>query len=304
MYISVITCLHNPRPDFLVRVLLALHEQTLPKSEWEIIIIDNASKQNISDELDINWHPNARVVREDNLGLTFARIRGIVESKAEILVFIDGDNILEKNYLQNVMKEFQANSRLGCIGAGKIIPEFESTPPREVAPFFKMLAIRDSDLPIFSSLIDFSDALPYGAGLAIKRGPALDYVQSCRNSARRSALDRSGENLLSGGDIDLVLHACRLGLMAGVVPELQLVHLIPDKRLNPCYLVHLARGHAISHALLARLWGYERPKQNPLAFLWRTLCMVAKERGLARRIKVAEALETWKIRNRRSSSAS
>lgn len=303
MLLSVIICAHNPRPDVLGRVLKSLQSQTLPQSEWELLLIDNGSRQNLATDLDLRELTNARVVREDNVGLTLARLRGIDESQAEILVFVDDDNLLDPDYLQNVIREFQANARLGCIGAGKIIPEFESIPPREVAPFCKMLAIRDSDLPMFSSLVAFSAALPYGAGLAIKRGPALDYVQSCRSSARRSTLDRSGEQLLSGGDIDLVLHACRSGLMAGVVPELRLVHLIPNKRLDPDYLVHLARGHAISHALLARLWGYESPKQNPLAFLWRTFCMVAKERGLARRIKVAEALETWKIRNRRSSSA-
>jgi glycosyltransferase involved in cell wall biosynthesis len=253
--------------------------------------------------LDLRGLANARVVREDNVGLTLARLRGIAESQAEILVFVDDDNLIDPDYLQNVIREFQANARLGCIGAGKIIPEFESTPPREVVPFFKMLAIRDSDLPMFSSLIVFSDALPYGAGLAIKRQHALDYAQSCRSSAQRSALDRSGGQLLSGGDIDLVLHACRTGMVAGVVPELRVVHLIPNERLKPDYLVHLARGHAISHALLARLWGYENPKQNTLLFWLRTLLMAAKQRGLARRIMVTEALATRRIRTMRSPSA-
>jgi glycosyltransferase involved in cell wall biosynthesis len=301
--ISVIICTHNPREDYLRQTLEALKRQSLPCDQWELVLIDNSSERPLVGQWDLSWHPHARIVREEKVGLTFARLRGIAESQAEILVFVDDDNLLDPDYLQTVIREFQGNARLGCLGAGNITPEFETSPSRELVPFCEMLAIRDTDIPMFSSLAVFTKALPYGAGLAIKRQPALDYVQSCRNSARRSALGRVGEQLLSGEDIDLALHACRIGMVAGVIPELRLVHLIPNERLKPDYLVHLARGHAISHALLARLWGYESPKQNTLLFWLRTMLMAAKQRGLARRIKVTEALATRRIRTMRSPSA-
>src|SRR5258708_24159047 len=40
---SVIICAHNPRPQYLRRVLEALRSQTLPKQEWELLLIDNLS---------------------------------------------------------------------------------------------------------------------------------------------------------------------------------------------------------------------------------------------------------------------
>jgi hypothetical protein len=41
MQLSVIICCHNPRIDYLLRVLKALSEQTLLKERWELLLIDN-----------------------------------------------------------------------------------------------------------------------------------------------------------------------------------------------------------------------------------------------------------------------
>ena len=94
MQLSVIICCHNPRSDYLERVLEALQAQTLSTNNWELLVVDNASENPVSASHNISWHPNARHVREENLGLTRARLRGIAESKADLLVFVDDDNVL------------------------------------------------------------------------------------------------------------------------------------------------------------------------------------------------------------------
>src|SRR5690349_18588203 len=96
---SVIICCHNSRSDYLARVLEALKAQTLSANHWELLVVDNASENPVSKSYDISWHPNARHIREDKVGLTWARVRGIAESSADILIFVDDDNLLEKNYL-------------------------------------------------------------------------------------------------------------------------------------------------------------------------------------------------------------
>jgi len=45
MKVSVIVCTHNPRLEYLSRTLEALREQMLPKGEWELLVIDNASRR-------------------------------------------------------------------------------------------------------------------------------------------------------------------------------------------------------------------------------------------------------------------
>ena len=42
--ITVIICSHNPNIEFLNRAIDALKIQTLPKNDWELLLVDNASK--------------------------------------------------------------------------------------------------------------------------------------------------------------------------------------------------------------------------------------------------------------------
>jgi hypothetical protein len=58
--VSVIICTHNPRPDHLQRVLNALKAQTLPKEQWQLVLIDNASREPLADQLDVRCHPHTR----------------------------------------------------------------------------------------------------------------------------------------------------------------------------------------------------------------------------------------------------
>ena len=43
--ISVIICTHNPRMDYIDKVLSALKSQSLSQQEWELLLVDNASKK-------------------------------------------------------------------------------------------------------------------------------------------------------------------------------------------------------------------------------------------------------------------
>ncbi|MEP6740882.1 MAG: glycosyltransferase family A protein [bacterium] len=99
--ISVITCSHNPREDYLAQVIEALKNQTLDKQRWEYLLIDNASDKALEKRVDLSWQPNSRHIREENLGLTHARLRGIRESRNEILVFVDDDNVLDAGIIWN-----------------------------------------------------------------------------------------------------------------------------------------------------------------------------------------------------------
>ena len=101
--ISVILCTHNPRKDYLRRVLAGLRAQTLPLHQWELLLVDNASAASLAGRFDLSWHPNARHVREEELGLTPARLRGIREASGAILVFVDDDTVLAPDYLEQAL---------------------------------------------------------------------------------------------------------------------------------------------------------------------------------------------------------
>src|SRR5665213_4011640 len=131
MELSVIICTHNPRVDYLTRTLDALKAQTLPKEEWELLLIDNASKEPLAGKWGLSWHPNARIIREEQLGLTPARLRGVKESSSELLVFVDDDNVLFSDYLVECFQIAKTWPILGAWG-GQHFPEFEGgTPPEK-----------------------------------------------------------------------------------------------------------------------------------------------------------------------------
>ena len=94
-----------------------------------IFLVDNASKQPLAETWDISWHSRGKHVREDELGLTAARLRGIHESNGELLVFVDDDNLLAPDFLDQATAISAQCSVLGVFGVGLFEPEFEIHPP-------------------------------------------------------------------------------------------------------------------------------------------------------------------------------
>jgi GT2 family glycosyltransferase len=287
-FISVIICTHNPNLNYLKRVLISLKEQKFRIDNWELLIVDNVSEKTVENLVDLSWHPNGRHIREEKLGLTSARIRGIAESKGDLLVFVDDDNCLKENYLNVLLEAFESMSLLGVLGAGRIIPEFETEPTSTEVPFLRSLAIRNEVKAHFSNEVHYHKGIPYGAGMCIRRSIAKTYVDTCATSQVAVSLDRNGSDLLSGGDIDLALHACNKGYLAGVLPELELIHIIPKTRLDHGYLIKIAAGHAASSYLLSKIWNFKQYPENPLIKWGRHWKNRIKAKGLARKILVAE----------------
>ncbi|WP_244141899.1 glycosyltransferase [aff. Roholtiella sp. LEGE 12411] len=262
--LSVIICTHNPRFSYLDRVLQALQYQTLSTDLWEILLVDNASNKVLSSELTLNWHPHARHIREEQLGLTPARLRGIREAQAEVLVFVDDDNILDANYLEvtwHISKNFPF---LGAWG-GQIRPEFEELPPAWTKPYLGNLAIREFERDSWSNLPNQHDTTPSGAGLCVRKVVAQKYSELVSKDHRRTGLDRKGKLLTSCGDSDLAFTACDISLGTGLFTSLKMTHLIPSIRLEESYLLRLVEGLAYSQNIL----GYLRGTLLPQAF-WRS----------------------------------
>lgn len=247
--LSVIICTYNPRRDYLERVLQALKEQTLSKELWELLLIDNASNELLSSEIDLLWHKNARHIREEQLGLTHARIRGINEAATEIIVFVDDDNVLDSSYLEVAWRISKDWPMLGAWG-GQVIPEFEKTPPDRIKPYLWMLALRELERDMWSNLPLSYETAPVGAGMCIRKVVAKKYAEIVSNNQKRANLDVKGKQLLRGGDMDLAFTSCDVGLGTGLFVSLKLTHLIPASRTQDEYLLRLAQGIKYSDTIL------------------------------------------------------
>lgn len=252
MLLSVITCTHNPRPDYLRRTLDALRTQTLAHEKWELLVIDNASQEPLSKRLDLSWHGTARIVRENTLGLTPARLRGIREAVGDLLVFVDDDNVLDTDYLEIAVCVANEKPFLGA-WSGQSIPEFEKTPPEWTRRYWGNLALREFDTDQWSNLPRLGQTMPLGTGLCVRRDVAHQYTLLNETGKRSFQLDRTGESLLSGGDNDLAACACDIGLGVGIIAALRLTHLIPPERMTIEYFERLTEGIYFSGVVLAHM---------------------------------------------------
>jgi len=247
--LSIIICTHNPQEKNLTQVLVALEKQTLPFEQWELVIIDNASKQPLATEIDLSWHPNSRIIREEKLGLTSARLRGIQDSYSDILIFVDDDNVLEPDYLETALQISKNYSYIGAWG-GQILPLFEEPPAEWTKPYWEWLAIRTFERDKWTNMTN-TEIYPCGAGLCVRRFVAVQYCELVQSDSRRLGLDRKGDLLFGGGDLDLSFTACDMGLGIGMFTSLKLTHLIPPGRLQQDYLIRLAEANAYSNLILS-----------------------------------------------------
>jgi len=249
--VSVIVCTHNPQPDALRRTLDSLKEQSLARHQWELLVVDNASDTRVSTTYDVTWHERGRHIREDKLGLTSARLRGIGEAKGELLVFVDDDNLPEPGFLEEAWDIWSCHSYLGVFGAGRLEPEFEIQPPRELRPRLNLLAVRSVTKARWSNNISDVDSIPWGAGLCVSRVVADAYVRFVDSLGFRviAVLGRRGRELFSGEDDVFSWVAASLGLGFGIFPSLGLTHLIPACRLSRHYFLKLIHDHTFSHCV-------------------------------------------------------
>lgn len=289
--LSVITCAHNPRLDYLTQVIDGLRNQTLDQSRWEYLLIDNASAESLAPRVDLSWHTNARHIREEQLGLTYARLLGIRESVGELLIFVDDDNVLDPDFLEQALKIADEWPMLGAWG-GQSRPSFETPPEDWTRPYLSRLVIREFVDDRWSNQSTATDTMPCGAGMCVRRRVADYYLRLHDAGHRPIVMDRKGSLLLAGGDTDIALCACDLGLGMGMFASLRLAHLIPPNRLTEDYLVEMFESLSYSAVVLSSFRSTNGPQPRKLstriADLGRLLLRDRRERRFFRAIRSGE----------------
>ena len=110
--ISVVITAYNEEKN-LPDCLTALNNQTLPKEDFEIIVVDNNSKDKTAE---VAKSFGATVVSETRQGNTFALSKGLSSGDGEVLASIDADTIADKDWLQVILKIFEDKNVAGATG--------------------------------------------------------------------------------------------------------------------------------------------------------------------------------------------
>lgn len=296
MAISIIICTYNPDIKILDGVFNSLKKALNYISHYEVLVIDNNSSNNFLSDVKLSSYLNNdywKVISESKQGLTPARLRGIVESKNELICFIDDDNFVEENFF-NV--GIQIANEYPFIGAwsGQVKLKFEVEPAQWTHKYWGMLVHRVFNGNKWSNLPHFSETMPCGAGLFVRKQVAEFYFKLHEQGKRNIQLDRSGGSLFSGGDDDLATCSIDIGLGVGLFHELILEHYIPVKRTTREYFLKLAEGIATSSIILTSFRNQVKPEttsfKRQLANFVRDLFLSNIDKEIQRAVRRGEKL--------------
>ena len=251
---SLVLCTFNPDKEIFKEAILSLEKLMLPENVLvECIIVDNNSSFPIesipfvkSFQERFGW---IKIIKEQKQGLSFARIAGIQLAKFSTVVFVDDDNALDRNYLINIQYCLDQYPAVAVWGPGNIDVAFSQPVPNWFnSKIRKKFQERHSEHVEYGCCgAKWMPFYPFGTGMVVQKEVLDSYREAVKNH-QLSAQGRTGKNLSSGEDIQIVWEAVKMGRAAGTSPNLKVRHLIPEKRTSLKYIKKLTFGTASSYA--------------------------------------------------------
>ena len=283
--LSLIIPTHN-RSERLIAALESVIRQDLPAADWECVVVSN----NSTDDTVARFgdfaarYPglNLRLVTEDGPGVSYARNRGIAETSAPLLVFIDDDERINPGFLRAYADFFDAHPD-AVVAGGRIIAEYVTGRPAWLSKY--------TEMPIANPM-DFGDAvLPFPAGrvpgggnMAFRRSAALRY------GGFDPSLGRVGRMLIGGEENDFFERLMRGGETCWYVPGAVMWHIIPPEKLTESYFRRLCYNVGVSQRLRAGMY-----RRYPKTLLFESLKWGAT---LLLSLTMAPRKSLWLIRMR------
>ena len=214
--ISVIIPTYNGG-ELLRKSLLTWSQQTMSDSDFEVIVVDNNSQEDIRSIVNdvcaevhrTTW--NVRYIFEPKAGATNARHAGARASKGEILVFADNDGLYGGGNLISIREAFKQMPEVGAV-ACKIDLSWDTTPPKWIEQYAYMLGQLDYGNEIRRGKLYFNSGL-----FAIKRS-VFEQVHGFNP-------DLIGGKMIGDGDTGLVMKLWNAGIPIGWTPFATMQHM-------------------------------------------------------------------------------
>lgn len=100
LWVSVVIATYN-RADLLRRLLGDLDQQTLDPSRYEVVCVDDGSKEDTKAALaDVRVRYALTIERQENAGAAAARQRGVERARGRVVVIIDDDMQVAPDFLE------------------------------------------------------------------------------------------------------------------------------------------------------------------------------------------------------------
>lgn len=200
-FVSVVVPIYNDA-ERLFGCLQALEQQSYPRSEYEVIVVDNNSDEDIGGMM--APFEQARLVYEGQQGSYAARNRGVLQARGEVLAFTDADCVPERDWLSKGVERLLADERCGLVG-GKVV-----------------FTYRNPDRPSAAELYDSSHYLDQER--YIRQG---SYAATANAFTFRRVFEEAGlfdASLKSGGDTEWGRRVAAHGYRLCYAEEAQVRH--------------------------------------------------------------------------------
>lgn len=213
MFASIIIPTYN-KANLIIRSLETLTKQSLPASDFEVIVVDNNSTDNTASKVKgfIADLPNFNYVLEPKTGATNARHSGARLAKSDILIFCDDDGLYNDKFIEEVLRVYRQNDSVAAV-TGKIDLLWDKKAPEWIAPYEFMLG----KLNYGNEIIYRKDLYLNGGIFSVKK----DIFMKLKGFNP----DLVGEYLIGDGDTGLVIKLHKAGFLIGYTPFATMQHL-------------------------------------------------------------------------------
>jgi polysaccharide pyruvyl transferase CsaB len=252
---SVVICTYM-RNEILKKALGAIAHQSLPQSDYEVLIVDNnpdrSKLSKLIDEIrqaDFYGNPgHLRLVHCPVQGLSFARNAGISEAYGRIILFMDDDSIAQNDLLEQYWKAFMEHPDAGVIGGHIRVQR-----PEHLSMIWKDGWERywSQFLTGFSGYTAVKDwwDFPWGANWCASKKALMQI------GGFRGRYGRQGDDFNGGEEIIAASLIQKLGYSVAILPQAEVIHQVDPSRFT---LVHLRQTiqSALFSQYQSRLDGY------------------------------------------------
>lgn len=245
--IAAVICTYN-RYDVLIKAINSLISQTLPDSEYEILIIDNTpgSKNGEGAVVSKKYETvcNLKYIFEKISGLSNARNVAINATDAKYIAYLDDDAIADSNWLKQIINGFESFETVGVVG-GQIRPIWDG----DLRPIWL-----SNSLLGYVTIVDWGGSLRIasdeewlaGANISFRRKLLLDCGAFSTNLGRTSNADV----LLSNEEVEIIDLIKRAGYVSVYNPKAVVDHLVERKRLEQSWFRRRVAWQATSDYLI------------------------------------------------------
>lgn len=116
--VSVIIPAYNAE-ETIEKCLKALVFQDFPKNKYEIIVVDDGSRDRTKEM--VKRFRKVKLIEQKHKGPAAARNLGVRHSSGEIILFTDADCVPPRDWIRNMIKPFEDESVVGVSGTYKTL---------------------------------------------------------------------------------------------------------------------------------------------------------------------------------------